>query len=51
MFKLLRSYGIPDRHINTTNVSYANTKMKVYSPDGVSEDFDIVAGILQGDTL
>ena len=25
--------------------------MKVYSPDGVSKEFDIVVGVLQGDTL
>ena len=28
-----------------------NTKVKVYSPDGDTEYFDIVAGVLQGDTL
>ena len=30
---------------------YKNTKIKVRSPDGDSDDFDIVAGALQGDTL
>ena len=29
----------------------ANTRAKVYSPDGVSEEIDIVEGVLQGDTL
>ena len=28
-----------------------NTKVKVRSPDGDTEYFDIVAGVLQGDTL
>ena len=28
-----------------------NTKVKVWSPDGDTEYFDIVAGVLQGDTL
>ena len=32
-------------------VSYRNTKVKVRSPDGDTEYFDIVAGVLQGDTL
>ena len=32
-------------------ILYRNTKMKVCSPDGDTEYFDIVAGILQGDTL
>ena len=30
---------------------YRNTKVKVRSPDGNTEYFDIVAGVLQGDTL
>ena len=32
-------------------ILYRNTKVKVRSPDGDTEYFDIVAGILQGDTL
>ena len=28
-----------------------NTKVKVHSPDGDTDYFDIVAGVLQGDTL
>ena len=30
---------------------YINTKVKVRSPDGDTDYFDIVAGVLQGDTL
>ena len=30
---------------------YKNTKVKVRSPDGDTDDFDIVAGVLQGDPL
>ena len=30
---------------------YKNTKVKVRSPDGDTDFFDIVAGVLQGDTL
>ena len=30
---------------------YNNTKVKVRSPDGVTNYFDIVAGVLQGDKL
>ena len=30
---------------------YRNTKVKVCSPDGDTDFFDIVAGVLQGDTL
>ena len=32
-------------------ILYRNTKVKVHSPDGDMEYFDIVAGVLQGDTL
>ena len=30
---------------------YRNTKIKVYSPDEDTDFFDIVDGVLQGDTL
>ena len=30
---------------------YKNTKVKVHSPNGDADYFDIVAGVLQGDTL
>ena len=30
---------------------YRNTKVKVRSPDGDTDYFDIVAGVMQGDTL
>ena len=32
-------------------IFYKNTKVKVCSPDGETEHFDIVAGVLQGGTL
>ena len=32
-------------------ILYRNTKVKVHSPDGDTDYFDIVAGVLQGDTL
>ena len=31
-------------------ILYRNTKMKVRSPDGTTEYFDIVAGLLRGNT-
>ena len=33
------------------HLCYRNAKVKVRSPDGDTEYFDIVAGVLQGDTL
>ena len=32
-------------------IIYKNTKVKVCSPDGDTDYFDIVAGVLKGDTL
>ena len=31
-------------------ILYKNTKINVHSPDGDTDYFDIVAGMLQGDT-
>ena len=49
--KVLRSYGIPGKLVDAIHGRYANTIAKVYSPDGVSEEFDIVEVVLQLDTL
>ena len=51
MFEILALYGIPDKIIKAIKALYTNTKAKVISPDGETELFDIVAGVLQGDTL
>ena len=32
-------------------IKQENTKIKIRSPDGDTDDFDIVAGVLQEDTL
>ena len=48
MEQILLAYGIPKE---TIAILYRNTKVKVRSPDGDTEYFDIVAGVLQGDTL
>ena len=39
------------RIITAIMMLYRNTKVKVLSPDGDTDYFDIVAGVLQGDTL
>ena len=44
-------YGLPKETIAAITILYRNTKVKVRSPDGDTEYFDIVAGVLQGDTL
>ena len=51
MEKILVAYGIPKETVAAITILYRNTKVKVRSPDGDTEYFDIVAGVLQGDTL
>ena len=51
MEQILLAYGIPKETVAAITIFYRNTKVKVRSPDGDTEYFDIVAGVLQGDTL
>ena len=51
MEQILLAYGIPKETVATITIVYRNTKVKVRSSDGDTEYFDIVAGVLQGDTL
>ena len=51
MEQILLAYGIPKETVAAITILYRNTKLKVRSPDGDTEYFDIVAGVLQGDTL
>ena len=51
MLKILAAYGIPNELINAIDILYKDTRAKVISPDGETEHFNIVAGVLQGDTL
>ena len=51
MEQLLLAYGLPKETVAAIIMLYRNTKVKVRSPDGDTDYFDIVAGVLQGDTL
>ena len=51
MEQILLAYGISKETVAAITILYRNTKVKVRSPDGDTEYFDIVAGVLQGDTL
>ena len=51
MEQILLAYGIPKETVAAITILYRNTKVKVRSPDGDTEYFNIVAGVLQGDTL
>ena len=47
----LLAYRVPKETVAAIRIFYSNTKVKVRSPDGDTEYFDIVAGVLQGDML
>ena len=51
MEQILLAYGLPKETVAAITILYRNTKVKVRSPDGDTEYFDIVAGVLQRDTL
>ena len=51
MEQILLAYGLPKETVAAIMILYRNTKVKVRSPDGDAEYFDIVAGVLQGNTL
>ena len=51
MEQILLAYGLPEKTVAAITILFRNTKVKVRSPDGDTEYFDIVAGVLQEDTL
>ena len=51
MEQILLAYGQPKETVAAITILYRNTKVKVHSADGDIENFDIAAGVLQGDTL
>ena len=51
MKQILLAYGLPKETVAAIMILYKNTKVKIRSPDGDTDYFDIVAGVLQRDTL
>ena len=51
MEQILLAYGVPKETAAAIMMLYKNPKVKVCSLDGDTDYFDIVAGVLQGDTL
>ena len=51
MEQILLAYGLPKETVAAITILYRNTKVNVRSPDGDTKYFDIVAGVLQGNTL
>ena len=51
MAQILFAYSLPKETVTAIMMLYRNTKVKVQSPDGVTNYFNIIAGVLQGGTL
>ena len=51
MEQILQVNGLPKETVTAIRILYRNTELKVRSPDGDTEYFDIVASVLQEDTL
>ena len=51
MEQILLAYGLPKETVAAITILYRNIEVKVRSPDGDTEYFDIVTEVLQGDTL
>ena len=46
-----KMYCLPKETVTAIMILYKNMKVKVHSPDEDTDFFDIVVGVLQGDTL
>ena len=51
LMEILRAYGVPEKMVSAIVATYSQTWAKVRTPDGDTESFEILAGVLQGDTL
>ena len=51
MKQILLAYGLPRETVAVIMIFYKNRKVKVHSPDGDVDFFDVVFSMLQGDTL
>ena len=51
MFHILHLYGIPAPIIQAIKVMYHNSNSRVRTPDGLTDAFLTLIGVLQGDTL
>ena len=49
MMRIFKAYGVPSNLLRAIEAIYTNTR--VITPDKETEEFDILAGVLQGDTL
>ena len=46
MFKILHVYGIHEQPVNAIKDMYSKAQVKVLSPDGETEPFQVTSGVL-----
>lgn len=51
MLKILKAYSVPPNLLQAVETMYAGTRAKAVTPDGDPEEFGIMVGVMQGDTL
>ena len=51
MEQMLLAFGLPQETVIAIMLLYKNIKIKVFTPDKDKDFFNIVAGVLQGNTL
>ena len=51
MLKILRHYGVPESIVQAISVLYCNSKSTVIVDGMLSDLFDVITGVLQGDVL
>ena len=51
MEQIIPAYGLPKETVTAIRMLYKKMKIKFDSPDGDTNFFEIIAGILQGNTL
>ena len=51
MEQIILKYGLPKEIISTMRILYQNMEVVVPSPDTKTDFFNVVAGVLQEDTL
>ena len=50
LMEIRPTHGVPKKIVDA-NIHYKDTVVQVITPDGKSELFEVIVGVLQGDTL
>ena len=51
MLRILKAYDVPPNLLSAIKMMYEDTRPRIISPDGETDFFKILTGVLQGDTL